>query len=196
MQEVPWSLRSGNHQRAPAGILDAGQVRDPHPLDTTLHGGEGGCLVSDDQELVERAQILSLHGISKDAWKRYSSAGSWYYEVTAPGFAKQNKTANLTVAAETLVEIALRPGGSLVGIVSDESGQPIAEVEIRDAYSGPVSFGWKTKSAADGSYRLDNLPLRTKIFGIIYEKDGYVAVWADDIELTDSATPRKLSTLI
>jgi dTDP-4-amino-4,6-dideoxygalactose transaminase len=53
--------------------------------------GEGGCLVADDEELIARAQILSLHGISKDAWKRYSSAGAWYYEVTAPGF-KYNLT--------------------------------------------------------------------------------------------------------
>ena len=53
--------------------------------------GEGGCLVSADQPFLERAQVLSLHGISKDAWKRYSSAGSWYYEVTAPGF-KYNLT--------------------------------------------------------------------------------------------------------
>jgi len=53
--------------------------------------GEGGCLVSDDAEFLARAQVLSLHGISKDAWKRYSSAGSWYYEVTAPGF-KYNLT--------------------------------------------------------------------------------------------------------
>jgi len=53
--------------------------------------GEGGCLVTDDLPFLERAQVLSLHGISKDAWKRYSSAGSWYYEVTVPGF-KYNLT--------------------------------------------------------------------------------------------------------
>jgi dTDP-4-amino-4,6-dideoxygalactose transaminase len=34
---------------------------------------------------------MSLHGISKDAWKRYSADGSWYYEVIAPGF-KYNLT--------------------------------------------------------------------------------------------------------
>ena len=53
--------------------------------------GEGGCLVTFDQPFLERAQVLSLHGISKDAWKRYSSAGAWYYEVTVPGF-KYNLT--------------------------------------------------------------------------------------------------------
>jgi perosamine synthetase len=34
---------------------------------------------------------MSLHGISKDAWKRFSKEGSWYYEITAPGF-KYNMT--------------------------------------------------------------------------------------------------------
>ncbi len=53
--------------------------------------GEGGCLVSADADFMAKAQALSLPGISKDAWKRYSSAGSWYYEVTAPGF-KYNLT--------------------------------------------------------------------------------------------------------
>ena len=53
--------------------------------------GEGGALVTSDDSLIERAQILSLHGISKDAWKRYSATGSWYYEVKAPGF-KYNLT--------------------------------------------------------------------------------------------------------
>jgi dTDP-4-amino-4,6-dideoxygalactose transaminase len=53
--------------------------------------GEGGALVTPDEEIFRRAQILSLHGISKDAWKRYESMGSWYYEVVAPGF-KYNLT--------------------------------------------------------------------------------------------------------
>ncbi len=48
--------------------------------------GEGGLLATADDRLAEKARILSLHGISKDAWKRYSSQGSWYYEVVLPGF--------------------------------------------------------------------------------------------------------------
>ena len=37
-------------------------------------------------ELVERARLMSLHGMSRDAWKRYHRGGSWYYEVVAPGY--------------------------------------------------------------------------------------------------------------
>lgn len=53
--------------------------------------GEGGMAVTDDDRAAERMRLMSLHGMSKDAWKRYTSAGSWYYEVVAPGF-KYNLT--------------------------------------------------------------------------------------------------------
>jgi dTDP-4-amino-4,6-dideoxygalactose transaminase len=39
----------------------------------------------------ERAAIMALHGISRDAWKRYSAEGSWYYEVLQAGY-KYNMT--------------------------------------------------------------------------------------------------------
>jgi len=48
--------------------------------------GEGGAVVTEDGELADRIKSYSLHGIDRDAWKRYSSAGSWYYEVSFPGF--------------------------------------------------------------------------------------------------------------
>ncbi len=51
-----------------------------------LTTGEGGAAVTDDDALAERMQVLSLHGISRDAWKRYGDTGSWFYEVIAPGF--------------------------------------------------------------------------------------------------------------
>ncbi len=51
-----------------------------------LTTAEGGMITTNDEELAEKARILSLHGISKDAWNRYSSEGSWYYEILFPGF--------------------------------------------------------------------------------------------------------------
>jgi dTDP-4-amino-4,6-dideoxygalactose transaminase len=51
-----------------------------------LTTGEGGVAVTSDDMLAERLGILSLHGMNRDAWKRYTAAGSWYYEVTMPGF--------------------------------------------------------------------------------------------------------------
>ena len=51
-----------------------------------LTTGEGGAAVTDDEALATRMSLMSLHGMSHDAWKRYGDAGSWYYEVVAPGF--------------------------------------------------------------------------------------------------------------
>jgi perosamine synthetase len=57
----------------------------------TITTGEGGIAATDNDEWADRMRMMSLHGISKDAWKRYSSEGSWYYEVNCPGF-KYNLT--------------------------------------------------------------------------------------------------------
>ncbi|OIR61509.1 UDP-4-amino-4,6-dideoxy-N-acetyl-beta-L-altrosamine transaminase [Bacillus sp. FMQ74] len=51
-----------------------------------LATGEGGMLTTDDEELADKIRVLSLHGMSKAAWNRYSSNGSWYYEVESPGY--------------------------------------------------------------------------------------------------------------
>lgn len=55
-----------------------------------LTTAEGGMLTG-PADLIEKARIISLHGMSRDAWKRYSREGSWYYEVVFPGF-KYNMT--------------------------------------------------------------------------------------------------------
>src|SRR5215831_11469824 len=51
-----------------------------------LTTGEGGAAVTDDVALAERIRLLSLHGMNRDAWKRYGASGSWFYEITAPGW--------------------------------------------------------------------------------------------------------------
>ncbi len=53
--------------------------------------GEGGMVTTNDAALADRMKCMSLHGISRDAWKRYSASGSWYYEVIEAGF-KYNLT--------------------------------------------------------------------------------------------------------
>lgn len=55
-----------------------------------LTTAEGGMLTG-NAEMLDRARVWSLHGMSHGAWKRYSSEGSWHYEVTCPGF-KYNMT--------------------------------------------------------------------------------------------------------
>ena len=52
----------------------------------TITTGEGGMACTANDEYADRMRIMSLHGISRDAWKRYTTEGSWYYEIIAPGF--------------------------------------------------------------------------------------------------------------
>ncbi len=57
----------------------------------TLTTGEGGMATTRHQEYAERMRMLSLHGISRDAWKRYTAEGSWRYEIMETGY-KYNMT--------------------------------------------------------------------------------------------------------
>jgi perosamine synthetase len=96
----------------------------------TITTGEGGMLATDDAALADRARTMRLHGIGRDAWKRYTAAGSWYYEIEAAGF-KDNLTdlaaaiglvqleraADLRAAREA---IARRYQDGLAGLVADE----------------------------------------------------------------------------
>jgi dTDP-4-amino-4,6-dideoxygalactose transaminase len=52
---------------------------------------EGGALATNSDAYETSARLNSLHGMSRDAWKRYTSAGSWFYEIVTPGF-KYNMT--------------------------------------------------------------------------------------------------------
>jgi len=60
-------------------------------------------------DLIQTARLWSLHGMSRDAYKRYSAEGSWFYEVIAPGFkynisdiqAAQDRVVSLIESGET-----------------------------------------------------------------------------------------------
>lgn len=77
-----------------AGMLDRGEWAGTHSklaaysfyATKNLTTAEGGMLLTNDDEVMERVRILSLHGMDRDAWKRYTAKGSWRYEVREPGF--------------------------------------------------------------------------------------------------------------
>ncbi len=74
----------------------------------TITTGEGGMAVTDDPELESRMRQMSLHGLSHDAWKRYSGNGTWDYRIVAPGYKY-----NLTDIASALGIHQLRRAESL-----------------------------------------------------------------------------------
>ena len=57
----------------------------------TITTGEGGMATTDDEKVAARMKQMSLHGLSRNAWNRFSAKGSWYYEIEAAGY-KYNLT--------------------------------------------------------------------------------------------------------
>jgi dTDP-4-amino-4,6-dideoxygalactose transaminase len=52
---------------------------------------EGGMVTTHSEELADNIKVMALHGLSRDAWRRYSDTGHRHYEVVTPGF-KNNMT--------------------------------------------------------------------------------------------------------
>ncbi|MGX2975272.1 DegT/DnrJ/EryC1/StrS family aminotransferase [Ursidibacter arcticus] len=69
------------------GTLDSDVTVFSFYANKTMTTGEGGMLVSQNKEIIERCKVMRLHGISRDAFDRYQSkTPAWYYEVIEPGF--------------------------------------------------------------------------------------------------------------
>lgn len=69
------------------GTLDTDATVFSFYANKTMTTAEGGMIVSRNKEIIERCKVMRLHGISRDAFDRYSSkTPSWYYEVIEPGF--------------------------------------------------------------------------------------------------------------
>ena len=74
------------------GTLDSDATVFSFYANKTMTTGEGGMLVTRDAALAQRARVMRLHGMSRDAFDRFTAkVPSWYYEIVAPGF-KYNLT--------------------------------------------------------------------------------------------------------
>ena len=75
----------------PTGRLGDAAAFSFYATKSMTTGGEGGMLVTDDDDLAGRAAMMRLHGIDADAWNRYGTGGKWFYEVADAGY-KYNLT--------------------------------------------------------------------------------------------------------
>jgi dTDP-4-amino-4,6-dideoxygalactose transaminase len=80
--DEPWQQRSNGSKTVTCYSFYANK---------TITTGEGGMAVTSNAKLANRMRLMSLHGLSADAWGRYSSNGSWDYKIVAPGY-KYNLT--------------------------------------------------------------------------------------------------------
>ena len=80
--------------------------------------GEGGMAVTDDEKIADRMRLMSLHGMNRDAWNRFTAQGSWFYEIVAPGYKY-----NLTDMAAALGLHQLRKAETLRQVRESIAGQ-------------------------------------------------------------------------
>ena len=67
--------------------------------------GEGGMVTTHDKHIAEKIKVLSLHGLSSDAWKRYYSAENGYYSVMAAGYKYNMFDIQAAIGVEQLKKI-------------------------------------------------------------------------------------------
>ena len=97
----------------------------------TITTGEGGMAVTDEAALADRMRLMSLHGLSHDAWNRYADGGTWDYQIVAPGY-KYNLTD--VAAALGLHQLAraeeMRRQRELIAAHYREALAPVEEIEL------------------------------------------------------------------
>ena len=76
---------------------------------TITTAGEGGMLTTNDEELAGRVRRLSLHGLSRDAWRRFDTNAPWDYRILDAGFKY-----NLTDLAAAVGRVQLKRSDDLV----------------------------------------------------------------------------------
>lgn len=89
IEDAAHALPARYHGKMIGGISDATCFSFYATKNITT--GEGGMITTNNGEWAARMRMMSLHGLSRDAWNRYSAQGSWYYEILSPGF-KYNLT--------------------------------------------------------------------------------------------------------
>jgi dTDP-4-amino-4,6-dideoxygalactose transaminase len=107
-----------------------------------LTTGEGGMLTTDEDEVAAKVRALRGHGLSADAWKRYSASGSAFYEVTAPGFNYRTTDIQAAIGRGQLsrlpesnarrAELALRYTERMSGI--EELQTPVTRPEVESSW--------------------------------------------------------------
>ena len=111
----------------------------------TITTGEGGMLVTNDEAIADRARLMSLHGISRDAWNRYTASGSWYYEIEDAGY-KYNMTdiaAALGIVQLDRAEELLSARRSIASAYSAAfSASPVADLLELPANDSDGSHAW------------------------------------------------------
>lgn len=80
----------------------------------------------------------------------------WRVEFAAQGFAKFQQTIDLSSGQDQTLEVSMKAGGSVVGVITDTEGQPLKDATI-SARTGELYFSGNIDEA--GGYRIESLPI-------------------------------------
>jgi dTDP-4-amino-4,6-dideoxygalactose transaminase len=104
-----------------------------------ITSGEGGALTTADADLADKATIMSLHGMSRDAWKRYSSSGYQHWDIVYPGYKYNMFDLQAALALPQLAqierfwarraELKARLDAGLAAIPEIQTYQPVGDVK-------------------------------------------------------------------
>ncbi len=118
--------------------------------------GEGGMLTTNDESLDEMVRVLRLHGLSRDAWKRFGKSGFSQWELKFPGFKYNMPDVNAALGIHQLKKINnFSKIRKQYATVYDEAFSQIPELEIL-----------KTRDYAEHSYHLYIIALRLEQLSI------------------------------
>lgn len=101
----------------------------------TITTGEGGMITTTDPTLAQRARMMALHGISRDAWKRYTAEGSWHYDVVEAGYKY-----NLTDIAAALGRVQLRRATAMASRRTEIADRYAQSLGCHPAVECPVAL--------------------------------------------------------
>jgi perosamine synthetase len=128
----------------------------------TLTTGEGGMITTHREDWLERMRRLRLHGISADAWKRYSKGGSWKYDVIETGY-KYNTT---DIAAAIGIEQLKKTDLML------EKRRKIASIYDDAFNANDAVIPYKIKSDRESAHHL--YPLRLNIEALKISRNEFI----------------------
>lgn len=108
----------------------------------TLTTGEGGMATTENAEYAERMRVLSLHGISRDAWKRYTAEGSWRYDVLEPGYKYNFTDLQAALGLAQLAKCDLMSANRAA--IANRYNQALARLEAFETPTAPldVEHAW------------------------------------------------------
>jgi dTDP-4-amino-4,6-dideoxygalactose transaminase len=108
----------------------------------TITTGEGGMVTTANDAYADRMRMMSLHGISRDGWTRYTASGSWCYDVLEAGF-KYNLTdvAAAIGIAQLKKAQRFRDARARIAAQYDEAFASLREVRV-PARSPQASHAW------------------------------------------------------